>query len=68
MLTQKKKLWIVREREKDILSIKDIASAQKVSRRTVERLWRAYIENGSSALEDKPKGRPKQEIPKQVRN
>lgn len=68
MLTRNKRLWIVREKERGVLSVKDIASAQKVSRRTVERLWKSYIENGSSALEDRPKGRPKQEVPKQVRD
>ncbi len=68
MLTQKKKLWIVREREKGVLSVKDIASVQKVSRRTVERLWKDYMENGLSALEAKPRGRPKQRVPKHVRD
>lgn len=67
MLTQKKKIWIIKQKKKALLSTKDIASAQRVSRRTVERLCRSYEEYGLSALQDKPRGRPKEEIPNHIK-
>jgi len=63
MLTTGKKVWIIRQKEKGVLTTKDIASAQKVSSRTVERVVKAYREDGLSALEGKQLGRPKQPIP-----
>lgn len=68
MLTPKKKKWIIKQKENNLLSTKDIASAQKVSRRTVERVYKLYSEQGLSALEDKPLGRPKQGIPEKIKN
>lgn len=67
MITLKKKVWIVKQKEGGVLSTRDIASAQKISNRTVERIVKAYRERGLSALKDKRLGRPKQLIPDHVR-
>jgi len=61
MLTIEKKKWIIKQKEKDTISTQDIAYAQNISRRTVERLWKEYREKGIAALQCKQVGRP--EVP-----
>lgn len=63
MLTKEKKEWIIRQKEKEVLSTKSIADAQDISRRTVERIWKSYQENGASALSQKQIGRQEIELP-----
>lgn len=66
MLSLKKKEWIVKQKEKGGLTDSEIASAQKVSRMTVYRLWVKYGQQES--LESEQVGRPKQEVSKKVRD
>lgn len=68
MLDFRKRKWIVFQLEKGNLSVVDIARAQKVSRQAVYELRDKYKQLGLSGLEDKPKGRPKQEVSKDVKD
>lgn len=61
-------MWIVKQKEKGKLIDSEIASIQKVTRMTIHRLWVRYNEGGIKALENKKLGRPKQTIPKSIRN
>jgi len=63
MLTIKKKKWIVKQKERNILSTPSIAFAQGISRRTVERIWKTYKEQGVAALSLKQVGRQETELP-----
>lgn len=67
MLTLNKKIWIIKQKEKDELSTKNIASAQKVSRRTIERLYTSYKLYGLSVLKGKPRGRPKEPVQESIK-
>lgn len=51
MLNFKKRIWIVKQKEKGQLTDQEIADSQNTTRMTVNRLWRTYIERGISALE-----------------
>jgi len=66
MLKLKKREWVVKQKEKGRLTDSEIASAQKISRMTVHRLWIKYKREES--LESQQVGRPRQEITKEVRN
>lgn len=68
MLTQKKKIWIIKQKEKGILTTKDISSSQNISRRTVERLYNKYKTEGIDSLQDKQLGRPRQPISRDIRS
>lgn len=63
MLTKEKKEWIIRQKKKEVLSTKSIADAQGVTRRSVERIWKSYQENGAAALSSKQIGRQEIELP-----
>lgn len=66
MLNVEKRLWIIKQRELNKLSVSEIASVQKVNRRTVERIWGAYNYHGKQGIVPKEVGRPKQKIPDDV--
>jgi putative transposase len=68
MLNLKKKIWIVKQKEIGKLTDSEIASVQKVTRMTVHRLWVKYNQYGEDALKDKQLGRPKQDIPNDIKN
>ncbi|MEW6062850.1 MAG: DDE-type integrase/transposase/recombinase [Nanoarchaeota archaeon] len=57
MLNFKKKVWIVKQKDKGILTDSEIASAQDVTRRAVQKIYSIYRLNGLQSLNDKPKGR-----------
>ncbi len=63
MLNFRKRKWIVNQKENGRLTDCEIASAQKVSRMTVNILWRSYQKDGLDTLKDKPVGRKVDEIP-----
>lgn len=66
MLSYEKKKWIVTQKNKGYLSDWEIASAQKVTRMTVYRIFNAYNKLGLSAFEDKPVGRKADVIPERI--
>ena len=66
MLNFKKKVWIVRQKEKGVLTDYEIASIQHISRMTVYRLWDRYCNFGVEALKEKPIGRKVDEIPNKI--
>lgn len=66
MLSYEKKKWIVTQKNKGHLSDWEIASAQKVTRMTVYRIFNAYNQSGLSAFEDKPVGRKADVIPERL--
>lgn len=67
MLNIKKRLWIVKQRRLGGLSVSEIASVQGVSRRTVERIWKAYLIKGEQGIIPREVGRPKQPIPNHIK-
>ena len=68
MLNFKKKVWIVTQKTKGELTDSEIASAQRVSRMTVHRLWCAYQTNGLNALKNKQVGSRIDDIPINIQN
>lgn len=68
MLDYKKKLWIVRQKEKGKLTDSEIAISQRISRRHVQRICGSYKQKGIDGLRDKPIGRQIDEIPKQMQD
>ena len=66
MLNPQKRKWIINQLEKGTLKVADIAHSQKISRQAVYDLRKYYQQRGLSALEDKPRGRKVDEIPKQI--
>ena len=60
MLSLQKKKWIVKQKELGQLTDSQIAMAQGVSRRYVQKLWAIHITTG---LKDNPLGRPEVELP-----
>lgn len=66
MLTFKKKVWIVRNKERGVLADGDIACAQRTSRRHVQRLWIRYQKGGLEALHEKPRGRKVDALPREL--
>lgn len=67
MLTKEKKEWIIKQKKKEVLSTKSIADAQGISRRTVERMWKSYQEDGAVVLSPKQIGRQEIKLPFAVR-
>ena len=67
MLNFKKRVWVVKQKEKGILTDKEIADAQNVSRMTINNLWRNYKQNGLRVLEEKPLGRKVDKIPSRIK-
>ena len=67
MLNFKKRVWIVKEKNKGILTDREIADSQNVSRMTVNNLWKAYQQNGLDILKEKPLGRKADEISSTVK-
>ena len=63
MLSYDKKRWIIQQKGKGRLLDQEIASAQKISRMTVHRLWVKYQECGLDALKEQPRGRRVDAIP-----
>src|SRR3989344_5975906 len=68
MLNFKKRLWIIRQKEKQELTDNKIAVSQRITRRAVQKIWHNYKINGLTALQDKPKGRKIDEIPVKIQN
>ena len=62
MLNFKKRLWIVKQKQKGKLTNQDIADSQSVTKRTVQQLWKTYKHEGLEALQDQPVGRKADEI------
>lgn len=67
MLNLKKKLWIVKQKEKGNLTNQEIADSQNIARMTVNRIWRNYKDDGLEALKEKPLGRKIDEIPERIK-
>lgn len=63
MLDFKKRLWIVKQKEKGKLTDAKIAVSQQITRRAVQKIWHNYKLYGSDILRDKPKGRKVDAIP-----
>lgn len=63
MLDFKKRLWIVKQKERGELSDGEIASVQQTSRRHVQRIWMWFQDDGLKALQDRPRGRKVDAIP-----
>lgn len=63
MISFTKKKWIVLQKEKERLTDREIASAQKTTRMTVHRLWARYQQGGLEALKEQPRGRKVDAIP-----
>jgi putative transposase len=57
MLNFKKRIWAIKQKEKGQLTDSQIASAQNVTRRAIQKIWTKYKLEGLDALRDKPKGR-----------
>mgnify|MGYP001598139523 FL=1 len=68
MLDSKKKIWIIKQKELGKLTDSEIASAQRITRRHVQRLWFNYKEEGLDFLREKPIGRRVDEIPKKIQD
>lgn len=68
MLSFEKKLWIIQQKEKKVLTDSEIASVQKISRRHVQRLWVKYQNYGEDIFLEKPRGRKVDEIPKLIQD
>ncbi len=68
MLDIKKKIWIVKQKEIGKLNDSEIASAQKITRRHVQRIWSAYREGGLDPLREKSIGRKVDEISKNIQH
>ena len=66
MLNFNKKEWIIEQKEKGKLTNQEIADSQKVSKRTVQRLWAEYQKQGLDALRIKPVGRKVDDIPENI--
>jgi putative transposase len=67
MLNFKKRSWIVKQKEKGILKDTEIADSQNISRRTVQKIWNSYKQNGLDVLKEKPLGRKVDEIPSNIK-
>ena len=67
MLNFRKRVWIVKEKEKGNLTDKEIADSQNVSRVTVNNLWSSYKQNGLEILREKPLGRKVDEVPATIK-
>jgi len=67
MLNFKKRVWIIKQKEKGHLTDKKIASSQNVSRMTVNKIWRLYQNKGLEALQDKSLGRKVDEISSRIK-
>jgi len=67
MLNFKKKVWIIKQKERGFLTDQQIADSQGVSRRTIQNLWFAYQTKGIESLRGKPLGRKVDEIPSMIR-
>ncbi len=68
MLNFRKKNWIVTQKARGKLTDSEIASVQRISRMTVNRIWCAYQTDGLNALMNKPAGRKIDEIPKRIQD
>lgn len=66
MLILKKKLWIIKQKEKGELNDSEIAASQKITRRHVQRIWSGYKREGLDFLGEKPGGRKPTETPEQI--
>ena len=66
MLNYRKRKWMINQYEKG-MPVTDICKAQQVTRKVFYTIKDAYKQGGLSALEDKQLGRPKQEIPEDLR-
>lgn len=67
MLNFRKRVWIVKQKEKGHLTDTEIADSQRTTRMTVNNLWKAYKQKGLEALREKPRGRKADEVPETIR-
>lgn len=67
MLNFEKRLWIIKQKKKGVLTDKEIAGSQNVSRMTINKLWRVYQQRGIESLRNKHLGRKADEIPSTVK-
>lgn len=68
MLDFKKKLWIIKQKEKGELTDSEIALSQRITRRHVQRIWFSYKKSGIDFLREKTKGRKPLETPENILN
>ena len=68
MLDFNKKIWIIKQKDKGDLTDSQIASAQRITRRHVQRLWTKYTSEGLAALKEKSLGRKIDIIPKAMQD
>ncbi len=66
MLNFKKRLWIIKQKQKGELTDSEIATSQKITRRAVQKIWSGYKEEGVVFLRDKPRGRKPLETPEHL--
>ena len=66
MLNFKKRIWIIKQKENGELTDSQIASAQRITRRAVQKIWVKYQINGLDDLRDKQFGRKVDEIPNKI--
>ena len=67
MLNFKKRVWIIKQKEKGYLTNQEIANSQNVSRITINNLWKSYKQNGLEVLKEKPLGRKVDDIPATIK-
>ncbi len=66
MLNFKKRLWIIKQKQKGELTDSEIAVSQRITRRAVQKIWSGYKRGGLAFLRDKPKGRKPTETPEHI--
>ena len=66
MLDFRKRKWMIEQHKKG-RSVTDICKAQRVTRKVFYDLKKRYEQHGFCSLYDKPKGRPKEEIPEPIK-
>lgn len=68
MLNFKKRKWIIDQKNLGNFTDSELASAQKISRRAVQKIYANYKIRGISSLTDKIRGRKPTETPEAVLN
>ena len=66
MLNFKKRLWIIKQKQKGELTDSEIAISQRITRRAVQKIWSGYQNEGISFLQDKTVGRKPTETPEHI--
>ncbi len=63
MLNFKKRVWIVKQKERGQLNDSEIAISQGITRRAVQKIWTRYQNHGFDALQEQLRGRKMDVIP-----